>query len=112
MDLLEPKILTRIFHSLSTETRLKLFIAVASTPDANNVGTLAQLVNITHSAASHNLKILEDSGLILGVQGGKFYMYIGNKVVLESVLQFVQQMQYKEPVMQAPREVEKGTVSE
>lgn len=53
---------TKIFKALSDETRLQILRYIAQ--EEKCVGAVAQKFNITPSAASHHLKVLEEAGFV------------------------------------------------
>ncbi len=53
---------TKVFKALSDETRLQILRYISQ--EEKCVGAVAQKFNITPSAASHHLKVLEEAGFV------------------------------------------------
>ncbi|MFA6627896.1 MAG: metalloregulator ArsR/SmtB family transcription factor [Bacilli bacterium] len=78
---------TRIFKALGDETRIRIIESIFEEP--KNVTDIAQSLQMTHSAISHQLKILKDCDIVRSNRHGKnIFYYISDehiKTVVESI---------------------------
>lgn len=71
---------TEIFSLLSSESRFKILTVLFKYKDDDIcVQEIADEVRMTHSATSHQLAILEKSGIIESFRNGKTVCYFVNK---------------------------------
>ena len=63
----------KCFKALGDETRLKMFRVLET--GERCVCELMNIFQMNQSAASHNLKVLENAGLVEGHRRGKFVYY-------------------------------------
>ena len=63
----------KCYKALGDETRLKMFRVLEN--GERCVCELMELFEMNQSAASHNLKVLENAGLVEGHRRGKFVYY-------------------------------------
>lgn len=64
---------TRIFKALGDETRIRIIEAIFNGP--KNVTDIALCLQMTHSAISHQLKILKDCDIVRSNRQGKEVFY-------------------------------------
>ncbi len=76
----------RFLQALGSESRLKL-IRLLSRSGSLCVGAIAQRLDLTQSAVSQHLRILEEAGLVLPERRGMRVHYSIARSVLESWLE-------------------------
>lgn len=78
---------TRIFKALGDETRIRIIETIFN--ESKNVSAIALSLQMTHSAISHQLKLLKDCDIVrCRRQGKEIYYYVSDehiKTVVESV---------------------------
>jgi len=62
-----------LFSALADSTRLKILFSLAERD--MNVGALVELLGISQTAASHQLRLLRDRGLVMPMRDGKQIVY-------------------------------------
>lgn len=76
--------LVDFFKSLGDYTRLRIILELTT---KKCVGELADNLNMTHSAISHQLNILKAKDIVKSERQGKYIYYTLNNVYLEHTLE-------------------------
>lgn len=86
----------QIFKALGDETRLKILIILSKRKICAK--GIAKHLNISEAAVSQHLKILKESGIIVGVKSGYFVHYILQEDILFDLLKFIEHISNEQDV--------------
>ncbi len=70
-----PEPVARVLKALADETRLALFVRIASSPSAVCVCDLVEGVPVGQPTVSHHLKVLREAGLVTAERRGVWAYY-------------------------------------
>lgn len=86
----------QIFKALGDETRLKILIILSRRKICAK--GIAKHLNISEAAVSQHLKILKESGIVVGVKSGYFVHYILQEDILSDLLKFIEHISNEQDV--------------
>lgn len=69
----EAEQVARIMSALGTASRVRILACLRESP--HSVGDLTEMVEMAQPAVSHQLRILRDLGLIVGIRDGRNMIY-------------------------------------
>ncbi|MBU5455005.1 ArsR/SmtB family transcription factor [Caproiciproducens sp. MSJ-32] len=84
------KQIVKIFKALSDETRLKILIILSKRKICAK--GMAKHLNISEAAVSQHIKILKDSGIIVGEKVGYYVLYHLQEEKFSEIVEFIQQV--------------------
>ncbi len=79
----------RVFAALGDPVRLRLYTMIASADDEVCACSFVDAVGRSQPTVSHHLKILRDSGLILGTKRGTWVWYRANPDLAGEIAQLL-----------------------
>lgn len=82
--------IVQIFKALADETRLKILIILSRRKICAK--GIAKHLDISEAAVSQHIKVLKESGIVVGEKAGYYVYYDLQEPILLEIVQFIEQM--------------------
>ena len=84
------KSLVKLFKALSDETRINILMLVSKKNMCQK--GISRYLNISDSAVSQHIKVLKESGILIGIKDGYYVLYYINEDILKKGLIFIKSL--------------------